>query len=328
MLMKPITVRTLPPYSIVASNRDEYLSRPTFPSQWHHFQNSHSNLSPIPPETSPDDEPLERTPSQEHPILSAIDLSHGGTWLGLSHDGKLALLTNYAEVKPTTEKVSRGDLVRRFLTGGGDWVKRADDHDDVGGENIGTEQGMKRFLERADEHKDDYAGFNLLVGQLFLDPESSRSSVPSTARTACHLGLVTNREPGYESRLLTSPGAEEEEKEKEKEKKGWNSGKYGSSRLFHHSSTPNGSSPTQLRSSSSTHPEDWDETRTAGLSNGCFACATDFMDEGAVKVEKWKKVSWGEELFRKALDLDGESAGQVGGKEEEALVERLFGVLR
>lgn len=54
--------------SVLCSNRDEHLSRPTQPAHFHPFG---------------DDQP---------DVLSGIDLQAGGTWLGLSRTGKLALL--------------------------------------------------------------------------------------------------------------------------------------------------------------------------------------------------------------------------------------------
>lgn len=52
--------------SILCSNRDEYLSRPTQPAAFHSFGGQ--------------------------PVLSGIDVRAGGTWLGLTQTGKLALL--------------------------------------------------------------------------------------------------------------------------------------------------------------------------------------------------------------------------------------------
>ncbi|KAF8549217.1 hypothetical protein OG21DRAFT_1515436 [Imleria badia] len=80
-----------PDYPLVlCSNRDEYLSRPTEPARFHSFG--------------------------EEPVLSGIDVQAGGTWLGLSRSGKLAVLTNITE--PHSEHAtftSRGFLVSSFL---------------------------------------------------------------------------------------------------------------------------------------------------------------------------------------------------------------------
>ena len=104
---------------ILAANRDEFFSRPA--------------------------EPMTRW--IENPgIIAGRDLSAGGTWLGLSQEGRFAALTNCGtdtvSRKPGT--VSRGMIVRDFLLGHDDTV-----HD--------IESG-------ALAHRSDYGGFNLIAG--------------------------------------------------------------------------------------------------------------------------------------------------------------------
>lgn len=70
---------------ILLANRDEYYDRPTAPMGWW-----------------PDS------------FLAGKDLKAGGTWLGVSNDGRFAAVTNYKE-DPKLNKDSRGDLVRNFL---------------------------------------------------------------------------------------------------------------------------------------------------------------------------------------------------------------------
>ncbi len=77
---------------VLASNRDEYFSRPSQPLAW--WQPPDSGLR----------------------ILSGRDLSGGGTWMGLSAAGRLALVTNVRE--PGGHLVSsrsRGELVLQCL---------------------------------------------------------------------------------------------------------------------------------------------------------------------------------------------------------------------
>lgn len=77
---------------IVVANRDEFYARPTAPLQWW--------------------EDTDRT------VLAGRDLKDGGTWMGMSVDGKFAALTNYRSpehMRP--DAPSRGKLVRDFLTG-------------------------------------------------------------------------------------------------------------------------------------------------------------------------------------------------------------------
>lgn len=80
---------------VVASNRDEFLNRPTQPLQrW-------------------------RTDAGQD-IVSGRDLRAGGTWLGLTPGGRVAFLTNVREANALAAPHSRGELVMRWLAQGGD----------------------------------------------------------------------------------------------------------------------------------------------------------------------------------------------------------------
>ncbi len=77
-------------------------------------------------------------------ILGGRDLLRMGTWLGVTKLGRFAALTNYRDPgEVSVGKQSRGDIVTKFLA-----------------ENVSSEV----FLETLKERKDDYAGFNILVG--------------------------------------------------------------------------------------------------------------------------------------------------------------------
>lgn len=76
---------------IVASNRDEFHSRPTESAHWW-----------------PD----------ESDILAGRDLQAGGTWFALHRDGRFAAVTNYRDADaPSARDRSRGHLVTEFLLG-------------------------------------------------------------------------------------------------------------------------------------------------------------------------------------------------------------------
>lgn len=75
---------------IVAANRDEFYARPTRSA---HFWPSHPAL------------------------LAGRDLEFGGSWLGVNTAGQFAAITNLRNVEASGE-LSRGDIVREFLTGG------------------------------------------------------------------------------------------------------------------------------------------------------------------------------------------------------------------
>ncbi len=107
-----------PRYQLVlAANRDEFYARPSAPAhRW--------------PE-APD-------------VLAGRDLEAGGTWLGVSERGRLALVTNYREPnRRAVGRRSRGWLTRDFLL-----------------EN----EPPAAYLERVLSEGNAYNGFNLLVG--------------------------------------------------------------------------------------------------------------------------------------------------------------------
>ena len=78
---------------ILIDNRDEYLNRPTAIASW--------------------------WPSPDEHVLGGRDLLRDvqGTWLGVTRNGKIAVLTNYREDQPPNlHAVSRGAIIRKFLT--------------------------------------------------------------------------------------------------------------------------------------------------------------------------------------------------------------------
>lgn len=102
---------------IVAANRDEFYDRPALPADWW----------------------------DDHPdVYAGRDLQGGGTWLGISRNGRFSALTN---IRAPSEKLmdapSRGALVADYLAG------RA---------------GPQAYVSEVDAHAQRYNGFNLLVG--------------------------------------------------------------------------------------------------------------------------------------------------------------------
>ena len=107
-----------PSYRLVlAANRDEFYERPSSSADFW----------------------------KDHPdVLAGRDLKSGGTWLGITKNGKISAVTNYRD--PLTFKsdaLSRGKLVSRYLTG---------THD------------CERYLKKIAPQIDRYNGFNLLLG--------------------------------------------------------------------------------------------------------------------------------------------------------------------
>ena len=77
---------------VLASNRDEHRERATLPlARW--------------------------TSDQGATVLSGRDLQAGGTWLGCTPEGRVAMLTNVREALPLPASLSRGDLPMHWLSG-------------------------------------------------------------------------------------------------------------------------------------------------------------------------------------------------------------------
>ena len=104
---------------IVAANRDEWHDRPAAPAAWW----------------------------SDHPnILAGRDLKAGGTWLGVTRNGRFAALTNFRDPSDRkTDAPSRGQLVSDYL--------------------IGT-MSARDYLLDLREYAGKYQGFNLLAGDM------------------------------------------------------------------------------------------------------------------------------------------------------------------
>ena len=99
---------------IIAANRDEFYARPTLAA----------NVWPAYPQ-----------------ILAGRDLEYGGSWLGISRNGRFAAVTNLREVEQTGER-SRGDLVKNFLL---------------------STNSTPEFLIQLEAEKSDYRPFNFIA---------------------------------------------------------------------------------------------------------------------------------------------------------------------
>lgn len=103
---------------LLAANRDEFFERPT--------------------------EPLHRWALPDGTgVVAGRDLRDGGTWLGVSEAGRVAMLTNVRSANPGPGRRSRGELTTRWLQAGHSW------------------DALLSGLDAA-----DYGGFNLVVGDL------------------------------------------------------------------------------------------------------------------------------------------------------------------
>ncbi|MFM0733695.1 NRDE family protein [Paraburkholderia sediminicola] len=114
------------PLFTLAANRDEFFRRTAEPISWWH------------------DAPT---------VLAGRDLAGGGTWLGMSRDGRFAALTNYrAPHEMRADAPTRGTLVSDWLSGSGN------------GSGNGQHETPLDYLQHVAQTGDIYNGFNLLVG--------------------------------------------------------------------------------------------------------------------------------------------------------------------
>ena len=128
---------------VVVANRDEFLARPTAPSAW-----------------------WEAAPQ----VLAGRDLKAGGTWMGVTRQGRFAALTNVREPdRIDPDAPSRGDLVADFLTG---------------------QVSPSAYLAAIHAQALPYNGYNLLVGDAHnLWYHGNRTGTPPQALAAGVYGL-------------------------------------------------------------------------------------------------------------------------------------------
>jgi uncharacterized protein with NRDE domain len=104
---------------IIAANRDEFYQRPTQRASWW---------------------------QENKTILGGKDSEAGGTWMGITKQGKIAFVTNYRDLPNLkTNAPSRGELVSDYLT---------------------NHKTAHQFLESRKDTFQAYNGFNLVVGNV------------------------------------------------------------------------------------------------------------------------------------------------------------------
>ncbi|KAI6044923.1 hypothetical protein EDC04DRAFT_2640695 [Pisolithus marmoratus] len=143
------------PNSILCSNRDEYLSRPTEFAHFHSLESQGQAHLGILQDQQLGQRPTQHSQDRGAVVLSGIDVQAGGTWLGLARTGKLALLTNITEDTTLKFPQSRDPTeIEQYL------------------------RGLVGPSDFADEGGACYAGFNLLL----LSPRLARSSTTPSPR--------------------------------------------------------------------------------------------------------------------------------------------------
>lgn len=151
-----------PEYPLVLlSNRDEFLDRPTASAHWWKSPHSH--------------------------VLGGRDLQRPeqGTWLGITKDGRIAILTNFREEgQEIARHKSRGAMVNAYLTS-------------PPGEKESDDEFARRLVEEVGVN--DVGGFSLVFGH--LQPTPSDGSWKG-------LSVLSNRttDPSNLTRIAAKPG--------------------------------------------------------------------------------------------------------------------------
>lgn len=106
-------------------------------------------------------------------ILGGRDRQAGGTWMAVQHNGRWAAVTNFRDgTRPPAGSRSRGDLVAEYLRG---------------------KQSAKSYADAIQRRRNDFGGFNLLVGDrlgvVFVSSQlpASRSLEPGLYGLSNHL---------------------------------------------------------------------------------------------------------------------------------------------
>jgi uncharacterized protein with NRDE domain len=154
-------------------------------------------------------------------------LTAGGTWFGISLPPptevaeksterpalRFATLTNFTEVIPPAVRPSRGKLVRDFLDLDLDSkppLKTSQSAHDA------AEDALEEYLIAVEAVKQDYAGFNLLVGEISASPRSSTSASPPShssplTPSQVRLAYISNRESSTKRARILGPETSAEE---------------------------------------------------------------------------------------------------------------------
>ncbi|KAF5317802.1 hypothetical protein D9619_012674 [Psilocybe cf. subviscida] len=305
-------------YRILATNRDEFLHRPTEDAHWHSFEQAaaapplphahaqtHAQSNAITKKSSTADTflPSQGPTSTSHShsssasttlastssqplgsILSGRDLQAGGTWLGLSRaGGRIALLTNITE--PLAKwKISRGDLCAGFLTME-DRRQGKGEEDKTSGQDILNQWEDKMGVNEGGG-AGEYAGFNLLL----LAP---RVESGPQSHTPSENGDGEKARVVYDARFVTNHG---------------------------------GGGPLASRPLSSA------ERECGGISNGVDHSQQNKQvgkEEEEVTndaADEWPKVRRARGDFAKLLQVQADNPEDLELSEDD-LVERLFGIL-
>ena len=170
---------------VVAANRDEFHARPTAPAALWQTDRCSGRREPDRPPGAESHFVEAVSPAPRHAgtgagggesrrILAGRDLVAGGTWLGVTADGRFAAITNYrGAAAPRADAPSRGGLAVEYLRGG---------------------LGARAHAREAAREAHHYSGFSLLLAdrdELFCVTNRGEEAVTEVA-DGCH-GLSNQR---------------------------------------------------------------------------------------------------------------------------------------
>lgn len=137
---------------IIAANRDEFFNRPTLEADFW---------------------------EEEHSILGGRDIQSGGTWFGMSKNGRFIAITNYRDPKKLRQNArSRGDLSKKFLL---------------------QNQSVADFLADVSNNKNQYNGFNFLLSDDYFENLYHYSNITDQSMK------IADGIHGLSNHLLNSP---------------------------------------------------------------------------------------------------------------------------
>jgi len=184
---------------LLAANRDEFFDRPT--ARLHRWALADGSQ-----------------------VVAGRDLREGGTWLGVASSGRVAMLTNVRSAETPAARLSRGELVTRWLGMGFSDVSRfaqAIDPAAYGGFNLvvgDLKQGCWSFMSNRNPahphaaHKPDMWLRSLQPGLYALSNASLNTDWPKTTllRSALSEALKTAHAPGdaWQQILLDALGSQ------------------------------------------------------------------------------------------------------------------------
>jgi len=176
---------------LIAANRDEFLDRPT--EALHRWA--------LPDGTG---------------VVAGRDLRDGGTWLGVSETGRVAMITNVRSAKAGPGQRSRGELATRWLDGGLTWEALLDSIDPTayGGFNLVVGDFHNKFWAWAgnrhperphNEHPTGLHSRRLPTGVYGLSNAALDTPWPKSERLKQALGdCLTGSPPSATTRLTTA----------------------------------------------------------------------------------------------------------------------------